>query len=195
MATTELKDLEIAKGGLVKKVGDKLYRYFAESSTDEVLLIGEDGTETTLTATLNSIATLIATMDSSTSVDSKISTAIGALVNGAAEEGDTLSELLALIVNNKDAMAVLTEAIGAKVSKEDGKSLVSDDLIAIVSTITTAKIEQWDAAEKNAINSMSANGVALDITNGNVDITVPAVTMSSSLPDSTAPDGLYFITK
>ncbi len=192
---TNLTDLEIARGGLVKKVGDKQYRFFPESSTDDVILIADDGTETSLTTALDAIAALIATLDTATSVDTKISTAIGNLVNGAAEEGDTLSELLALIIDNKDAMALLTEAIGAKVSKEDGKSLVSDDLITILSVITTEKIAAWDMAEKNAINTISSNGTALDITNGNVEISVPAVTMTSTLPDSSAPDGLYLITK
>lgn len=51
---------------------------------------------------------------------------INDLVNGAPEAMDTLSELAAAIAANGDIMTALQEAIGNKVDKEAGKSLVSD---------------------------------------------------------------------
>ncbi len=60
-------------------------------------------------------------------VDAKISAAIGALVNGAPETGDTLKELCDLIGDNKDAMRLLNEAIGKKVDRVEGKGLSTED--------------------------------------------------------------------
>ena len=52
------------------------------------------------------------------------------LVNGAPEALDTLKELADAVTNNTELMSVLNEAIGNKVSKENGKGLSSNDYTA-----------------------------------------------------------------
>lgn len=73
-----------------------------------------NGTEQTLTAALGTILTDIGNLPTGGDVDGKISAAIGELVNGAPETGDTLKELFDLIDNNSDAMDTLNQAIGNK---------------------------------------------------------------------------------
>lgn len=51
---------------------------------------------------------------------------VNSLVNGAPEAMDTLKELADAIEENSDIMTALQEAIGNKVDKVAGKSLVSD---------------------------------------------------------------------
>lgn len=53
-------------------------------------------------------------------------TKISELVNGAPEAMDTLKELADAIAENSDLMTALNAAIGNKVDKADGMSLVSD---------------------------------------------------------------------
>lgn len=52
---------------------------------------------------------------------------IEALVNGAPEAMDTLSELAEAITSNEDIMSALNAAIGNKVDKVEGKGLSTED--------------------------------------------------------------------
>lgn len=92
-------------------------------SNGENVAVTYGGKDMTLTAALAKILADVSALPTGENVDSKISAAIGKLVNGAPETGDTLSELFDLISTNKDAMSTLNEAIGTKASKTDFNAL------------------------------------------------------------------------
>ena len=68
----------------------------------------------------------------------------------------------------KADVSKLTEEVGKKVDKVDGKSLVSDTLIAKLEGVE-------DGAQANKIETIKVNGVAVDITDKAVNIDLPAV--------------------
>lgn len=150
----------------------------------ECVKILEDGGETTLAAKLEEMITAINSKASATDLTTAVTEAVANLVDGAPEELDTLKELAELASSNKDLMTALNSAITNKVDKENGKSLVDDTLIAIISKIDNDKIAAWNAAQANSVESITQNGKKLDIDeNKNINITTTKMTMGTSFPE------------
>lgn len=93
-------------------------------------------------------------------------TKVANLVGTAPTTLDTLQELAEAIQDNEDVVAALNNAIGNKVDKVTGKSLVSDTEIAKLANVEAG-------AEVNIIESVKVNGVAQTVTNKSIDIAVP----------------------
>lgn len=93
-------------------------------------------------------------------------TKVANLVGTAPTTLDTLQELAEAIQDNEDVVTTLNNAIGNKVDKVTGKSLVSDTEI-----VKLANVEA--GAEVNIIESVKVNGVAQTVTNKSIDIAVP----------------------
>lgn len=121
------------------KIEGALKELLVKSNAENVA-VTYNGAETTLAAALASIYQSITNLPTAEGVDSKISAALGSLVNGAPEAGDTLKELFDLISSNTEAMALLNAAIGGKVDKVEGKGLSTEDF-------TTALKNKLDAME------------------------------------------------
>lgn len=121
------------------KIEGALKELLVKSNAENVA-VTYNGAETTLAAALASIYQSLTNLPTAEGVDSKISAALGSLVNGAPEAGDTLKELFDLISSNTEAMALLNAAIGGKVDKVEGKGLSTEDF-------TTALKNKLDAME------------------------------------------------
>lgn len=149
----------------------------------ECVKILEEGGEVSLATKLADMVAAINKKASTSDLTSAVTEAVAKLVDGAPEELDTLKELAELASSNKDLMTALNTSITGKVDKEEGKSLVADSVITIVSKITNAKITAWDAAQANVMESITHNGTKLDIDeNKNVNLTTTKMTMGSSFP-------------
>lgn len=101
-------------------------------------------------------------------VDAQIAAAIGELVSGAPETGDTLKELFDLIGDNKDAMRLLDDAIGKKVDKVEGKGLSTEDFTAALKSgldklislnITSERVATWDGKADKTLATQAQAGL------------------------------------
>lgn len=108
------------------KIEGELKELLVKSNAENVA-VTYNGKDTTLAGALAEIFTSLTNLPTDAGIDSKINAAIGNLVGGAPEVGDTLKELFDLISTNKDAMDTLNAAIGVKVDKEEGKGLSAND--------------------------------------------------------------------
>lgn len=121
-------------------------------SNGENVAVTYSGTEMTLAAALARILADITALPTDSDVDSKITAAIGNLVNGAPETGDTLKELFDLIGNNSDAMDTLNAAIGNKASTE-----ALNAAVARITALETKKVAEsdLDTALREKVNAAS----------------------------------------
>ena len=121
-------------------------------SNGENVTVTYSGTEMTLAAALARILSDITALPTDSDVDSKITAAIGNLVNGAPETGDTLKELFDLIGNNSDAMDTLNAAIGNKASTE-----ALNAAVARITALETKKVAETDldTALREKVNAAS----------------------------------------
>lgn len=121
-------------------------------SNGENVTVTYSGTEMTLAAALARILSDITALPTDSDVDSKITAAIGNLVNGAPETGDTLKELFDLIGNNSDAMDTLNAAIGNKASTE-----ALNAAVARITALETKKVAEsdLDTALREKVNAAS----------------------------------------
>lgn len=108
------------------KIEGELQDLLVKTNAENVAVTWNGG-DTTLAAALTEIFTSLTELPTDTAIDTKISAAVGELVAGAPEAGDTLKGLFDLIGENEDAMNLLTSAIGDKVNEEEGKGLSSND--------------------------------------------------------------------
>jgi hypothetical protein len=93
---------------------------------------------------------------------------VAELVGTAPEALDTIYELAAAIQDNEDIVNTLTDSIGKKVDKEEGKGLSTNDFT------DEYKDAIDNGAQANAIETISKNGTTLTIDeNKNVNIEVP----------------------
>ena len=97
-----------------------------------------NGKEQTLASALAEIYTSVTNLPTADGVDTKISAAISELIGGAPETYDTLKEIADYIDGHKDVADALTEAVGKKVDKVEGKGLSTEDF-------TTALKEKLEA--------------------------------------------------
>ncbi len=137
-------------------------------SDGENVTVTYNGKKQQLSAALAEVFASVSALPTGEDVDGKISAAIGNLVNGAPETGDTLKELFDLIGTNEDAMGMLNEAIG---KKADATALTQAiERIAtlegkyhdhgnktVLDVITAAKVSAWDAkADKTEATTAKA---------------------------------------
>ncbi len=135
-------------------------------SNGENVNVTYNNKEMTLAAALASIYASISVGVSASDVDAKISTAISGLINGAPETYDTLKEIADYISRDQTAMQTLNDAIGKKVTKEDGKGLSAEDFTTVLKTklenmpeITAQDVANWNAKAGANIATAAANGL------------------------------------
>lgn len=147
----------------------KLQMMLEEALVDLMVQTGADNVivdadkNETLTTRLASIMAEIKTATddkiTATQVDTKISTAINALIDGAPETYDTLKEIAEYISSDKTAMDALNAAIGGKVDKVEGKGLSANDFTTALKTKLEGIAEGATKVEKSATNgSIKING-------------------------------------
>lgn len=199
------------------QVNGQLEEIFFATGTDNVVFL-DNGVSKTLTTKLAEIIADVADVPSTSEMNTAVTAAVAALVDGAPESLDTLKELADEITSNDTAMELLNTAIGGKVDKVDGKSLVADTLIAILSNITStqitgwdtaatnshshsnktvldditsSKVTNWDTAEANVLEAVKVNGTAQTITDKAVDLSVPVITVGTEAPDNMQAGDLF----
>lgn len=149
----------------------------------ECVKILEDGGEITLAAKLEAIITSLNSKASSTDLSTAVTQAIADLVGGAPEELDTLKELADLASSNKSLMEALNDAITSKVDAVEGKTLISESLLSILSTISNEKMEAWSKGEANKLEGITVNGASVDIDENKVaNISTTKMTMGTAFP-------------
>ncbi len=155
------------------------------------VIVTDDGVDKTLTVKLAEIITSIGDAGvSEAEVNTIVTQAIADLVDSAPESLDTLRELAEAIQANDTLTDALNSAIGNKVDKVAGSSLVADSLIAAIqaldtdalATINSTKIDKWDSAQENVIEKVAVNGSDLPVTNKGVDISVPTISTGTIAP-------------
>lgn len=121
-------------------------------STDAYVSVTYGGVEMTLAAALGKI--LQSTQESMTGaqVTEKISAAVDELIGGAPGTYDTLKEVADYIEQHKSVVTALNEAIGSKVTAEEGKGLSTEDFTTILKNkleslpeITAEDVTNWNA--------------------------------------------------
>ncbi len=142
---------------------------FAEliaKSNGENVKVNYNGREMTLAAALAEIYTSVSGVISASDVDEKIGTAISGLINGAPETYDTLKEIADYIATDKTAMQTLNDAIGNKVTKEEGKGLSAEDFTTALKNkldnmpdITAEDVASWNAKADTSVATSTANGL------------------------------------
>lgn len=198
MATVDVKGLEIVNGELVAKVGEELKRLFPSTKAGNVQFTDKEGNVTDLATVVAAIVAELEKTATAENMEAAIETAVTAAVNkilgNAPEDGDSLEELFDLIKNNSEAMELLKSGQLDKVDKEDGKVLIASTLLAVLETISTEKITAWDKAQANVVEEVKVNGVAQVIdANKAVDLTVPEITVSATVPTDMKNGDLAFI--
>lgn len=135
-------------------------------SNGENVTVTYNGADKTLAAALTEIFTSVSSLPKGTDVDSKISTAISGLIDGAPETYDTLKEIADYISANDSAMDVLNAAIGGKVDKEEGKGLSTNDFtdalknaLEALPAITIADVENWNAKAGKTVATETTSGL------------------------------------
>lgn len=142
----------------------ELYDLIAKSNGENVT-VTYDGKEQTLSAALAAIFTSVTDLPTADGVDSKISAAISELIDGAPETYDTLKEIADYIASHQDVSNALTEAIGKKVDKVEGKGLSTEDFTTAlkeklealpesIAEATTDKAGLMSAADKTRLDSI-----------------------------------------
>ncbi len=147
------------------KINGTLAEIIAKSNGENVK-VNYNGKEMTLAAALASIYTSVSGVISASDVDEKIGTAISELINGAPETYDTLKEIADYIASDKTAMQTLNDAIGNKVTKEEGKGLSAEDFTTALKTkldnmpaITVEDVASWNAKAGTSVATATANGL------------------------------------
>lgn len=134
-------------------------------SNGENVTVTYGGTEQTLAAALASIFTSVTSLPTAEGVDTKISAAISELIGGAPATYDTLKEIADYIEAHKDVSDALTEAIGNKVDKVEGKGLSTEDFTTAmkaklealpesIAEATTAQAGLMSAADKTRLDGL-----------------------------------------
>ncbi len=147
------------------KVEGALADLIAKSNGDNVA-VTYNSAEMTLSSALASIYTSLSKLPTGDNVDKKIGDAISGLIDGAPETYDTLREIADYIASDKTAMDTLNDAIGNKVTKEDGKGLSAEDFTTALKTkleslpdITASDVSNWNAKASTNVATTTANGL------------------------------------
>lgn len=122
---------------LKANISNVIWEIYVKTSAANVRV---DNSGQTLDLRLIEIANTIAGLATKASVTTEINQAISNLIGGAPETADTLKELNDLISTNKDAMALLNQAIGNKVDKIPGYGLSENNFTTQLKT----KLDHYD---------------------------------------------------
>lgn len=184
------------------KIEDQIVELMVKSQITNVYM--EDGV-TTLASKLADILSAIDDKADSTAVTAEIKAAIDDLIGGAPETYDTLKEIAEYIAAHEEVVDALNEAIGNKVSKEEGKGLSANDftdalkekLESIPDNVAANQnafsyVKVGDAIisaseESDTVNLVAGDNVTLtpDAVNKSVKIDVTAhVTVDAELSDT-----------
>jgi len=135
-------------------------------SDGENVNVSYNGTAMTLAGALTAIYTSLSSVPTGENVDSKISTAIDALIGGAPETYDTLKKISDYISTHGEAAAALTATVGEKVDKVEGKGLSTEDFTTALKTkleglaaVTAADVSNWNAKADKTAATQSAAGL------------------------------------
>lgn len=171
------------KAILKTKIENEIVELLLKTGADNVWI---DET-TTLAAKLAEIIATLNEKAKATDVTREISEAISALIGGAPETYDTLKEISDYIASHEDVVTALNEAIGGKVSKEEGKGLSANDFTTALKT----KLEGIAAGaevNQNAFSNVTVGDVTLQaksktdtvhfVAGDNVELTPNAVDKS-----------------
>ncbi len=147
------------------KIEDALSELIAKSNGENVK-VTYNGREMALSTALSEIYTSVSSGITAADVDTKISGAISGLIDGAPETYNTLREIAEYIKSDKAAMQTLNDAIGNKVSIEEGKGLSAEDFTAALKTkleslpeITAQDVANWNAKASTAAATTAADGL------------------------------------
>lgn len=142
-------------------IEEALVDLMVQTGADNVIVDAEknENLTTRLASIMAEIKTATNDKITATQVDTKISTAINALIDGAPETYDTLKEIAEYISSDKTAMDALNAAIGGKVDKVEGKGLSAEDFTTALKTKLAGIAEGATKVEKSATNgSIKING-------------------------------------
>lgn len=196
------------KNAILKaKIEGEIFDIMTKTSAENVTVQDGEGT-TTLAAKLAEIAASVAEGISSEQVDSKITTAINNLIDGAPATYDTLKEIADYIETHEEAASALQAAIGNKVDKVEGKGLSENDFTAAYKNALDSyatKAANWDAAythsrqahapsgaQVNTIETVKVNGVALSPDGSKaVDVSVPTIYAQTTTPENLKEGDLF----
>lgn len=135
---------------------DNDHVYVGIDITDELLYIKNSSGLITKALTLAQLATTLSNYDTSAIVDTKISTAINDLINGAGSALDTLNELAAALGNDPDFATTITNMIGAHTSNTSNPhSTTAAQVGAYTVAQTDAEIASQIVDHKNEIDPHS----------------------------------------
>ena len=147
------------------KIEGELKQLLAKTNGENTT-VTYNGTEMTLTAALAAIYASLTNLPTGEGVDSKISSAIDALIGGAPETYDTLKEIADYIAVHKDASDALSSAIGNKVDKVEGKGLSAEDFTTALKTklenmagVTEEEKAAWNAKADKSVATAEADGL------------------------------------
>lgn len=121
-------------------------------------VIVDDGTQETLATRLASIMSKLDGIVDSGTIDSKISTAIDGLIDGAPGTYDTLKEIADYIASHEEVSSALNEAIGNKVDKVEGKGLSTEDFTTALKTKLEGIAEGATKVEASTNGNIKING-------------------------------------
>lgn len=164
----------ITKKAILKaKIENQIVELMVKTGADNVYV---DDT-TTLAA---KIAEMVADIDAkadATAVDTKIQAAIDGLIDGAPATYDTLKEIADYLATHQNEYTALVQELAAKVSKEEGKGLSTNDY----TNDDKNKLAGIAAgAQVNTIEGVKVNGATVSPDGDkNVDITVPTGALAS----------------
>ncbi len=135
-------------------------------SNGENVKVTYNGVEMTLSTALSEIYTSVSSGITASDVDDKITAAISGLIDGAPETYNTLKEIADYINSDKTAMQTLNDAIGNKVSIEEGKGLSTEDFTTLLKqklealpAITEQDVTNWNAKASTDVATTTTNGL------------------------------------
>lgn len=196
------------KNAILKaKIEGTIYDIMVKTNAENVTVTGDSG-DVTLAAKLAEIAESANGGVDADTVDSKISAAIDALIDGAPETYNTLKEIADYIETHEEAAAALNAAIGNKVDKVDGKGLSENDFTTAYKNALDSyatKAANWDAAythsqeahapagaQANVIEKVRVNGSELTPDGSKaVDIAVPTIYAQTTTPENLKEGDLF----
>jgi hypothetical protein len=148
----------MAKNVLAKMLIDgEIQDIMVKTGADNVIVDKDTGE--LLSTRLAKMVTDISSTITPSEVDTKISTAIDNLIDGAPSTYDTLKEIADYIANDETAKQAIEDAIAKKVDKVDGKGLSANDFTdALLTKLNGIAEGATKVATSSTNGSVSVNG-------------------------------------